>query len=576
MLLIAGCATPAEKAEQRALQQVTKQYRPQSEKPALPQLTTSAPLAEFLTYALLNHPDVEAAYFDWAASVARITSAGAPPDPALTFQMDIQSIVTSLMPGLMFNFPGTGKLRAQAAVAAAESAGKYYTFEARVLAAAFAVKKTYYQLYFLTEKIAVNRATLAVLGNVEAVARQRNVVNQATLQDVLRAQMEQERLRTEIANLEDSRQPLAVQFKAALGLPVDAPEPPQPMRFETTKLAVAPSNLLAAAYARNPRLKVLAADVQRAMAALQLAAKAGVPDFSAGLEADLKMTPLLYRPQASVTLPIWRSKIRAQLAEAQAQKSAAQARLTGEQIALAVELAEQTYILREAQRNLALAQDSILPKARLALESARAGYLSNQSSFVDLTDAWRAVLGAELDAIMARTQQARRTASGRAGAQNRREQTMKTRLLMVAMLLLGVLLGWGVSHRPGALAPVGATAEKPLYTCGMHPQIIQDHPGNCPICGMKLTPIRKQEGGSSAPADGSAIAIDPVTVQNMGLRTAAVTRGPLRKIIRTIGTVEYSESALAEVTTKAKGWIEKLQVDTTGQQVHRGEPLFAF
>ena len=34
--------------------------------------------------------------------------------------------------------------------------------------------------------------------------------------------------------------------------------------------------------------------------------------------------------------------------------------------------------------------------------------------------------------------------------------------------------------------------EKTLYTCGMHPQVIQDHPGNCPICGMKLTPIRKQ------------------------------------------------------------------------------------
>jgi len=225
ILFVAGCATPVEKTEQRALRQVAESYRPYGAKPALPLLTTNAPLRDFLTYALLNHPDVEAAYFDWSAAVARITSAGAPPDPQLTFQMDIQSVVTSLMPGLLFNFPGPGKLRAQADVAAAESAGKYYTFETRVLAAAYAVKKAYYELYFLTEKIAVNRATLGVLGDVESIARQRNGVGQATLQDVLRAQMEQERLQTEIANLEDSRLPLAAQFKAALGLPADAPEP---------------------------------------------------------------------------------------------------------------------------------------------------------------------------------------------------------------------------------------------------------------------------------------------------------------------------------------------------------------
>lgn len=404
LVLLASCATPAEKAEQQALREVTGRYRPHGQKPALPTLTTNAPLSDFLTFALLSHPDVEAAYFDWAVAVAHITSAGAPPDPQLTFQADIQGVVTALMPGLLFNFPGPGKLHLQAAIATAESIGKYHEFEARVLATAFGVKKAYYQLFFLTEKIAVNRTTLAVLTDVEAVARQRNVVNQATLQDVLRAQMEQERLRTDIANLEDSRQSLVTQFKAALGLPADAPEPPLPARFETTPLTVAPANLLAAAYARNPRLKIMAADVQRAEAALQLAAKAGVPDFSLWPQVGFKMVPLLYQPQATMTLPIWRDKIRALLAEAQAQKGAAQARLSSEQIALAVDLAEKTYLLREADRNLNLIEGVLVPKARLALEAARAGYLANQSSFIDLADAWRSELAAELDTILARTQ----------------------------------------------------------------------------------------------------------------------------------------------------------------------------
>ena len=154
---------------------------------------------------------------------------------------------------------------------------------------------------------------------------------------------------------------------------------------------------------------------------------------------------------------------------------------------------------------------------------------------------------------------------------------------------------------------------KKLYTCGMHPQVIQDHPGNCPICGMKLTLIRKQVGdvpagerkikfykstmtpGETSPTpakdsmgmdmvpvyedaaaadNSSAIAVDAATQQNMNLRTAEVRRDALRKTIRTLGAIDYNETALADVTTKFKGWIEKLNVDATGQLVHRGEPMF--
>jgi RND family efflux transporter MFP subunit len=126
-------------------------------------------------------------------------------------------------------------------------------------------------------------------------------------------------------------------------------------------------------------------------------------------------------------------------------------------------------------------------------------------------------------------------------------------------------------------ASTAATQEKTLYTCGMHPNVIQDRPGNCPICEMKLTPIKRSTGteseGGSTPAM-STISIDPVTIQNMGIRTATVTNGPLRRVIRTVGTIEYNETALTEVTTKFKGWIERLYVDATGQQVHKGDPLF--
>ena len=188
---------------------------------------------------------------------------------------------------------------------------------------------------------------------------------------------------------------------------------------------------------------------------------------------------------------------------------------------------------------------------------------------------------------------------------------------LVALLLAGggagvLLTGCGHGHDKGAQA-----AEEQLYTCGMHPQVIQNKPGNCPICGMDLKPVRRQttERGASERAsverrlklykstmnpgetspvpakdsmgmdmvpvyetegggESQLISIDPVTVQDMNIHTATVTRGPLRRLIRTVGVIDYNEPGLADVTTKFKGWAEKLYVDTTGQQVHRGEPLF--
>lgn len=188
--------------------------------------------------------------------------------------------------------------------------------------------------------------------------------------------------------------------------------------------------------------------------------------------------------------------------------------------------------------------------------------------------------------------------------------------LLAALLVIcggagGLLTGCGGDHGTAGQAKAGQ-----LYTCGMHPQVIQDTPGNCPICGMKLTPVRKQASASGptaagerkvkfyqstmhpgetspAPAkdsmgqdmvpvydteggasDSQLITIEPMTMQDMNLHTAKVTRGPLRRLVRTVGVIDYNEAGLADVTTKFKGWVEKLYVDTTGQQVHRGEPLF--
>ncbi len=407
LFVLAGCKgvpTKAEKEARQQMQEARAHYRPNDHKPALPILTTNSNLGDFLSFALLNQPSVEAAYYDWAASVERITTARSLPDPQLTFQMDIQNVVTSIMPGLMANFPWPGKLRAGAGVASAESQAKYFAFQSAVLKSAFDVKKAYYQLFFLEEKIHVNRENFNLLAGLEKLARAQNEVGKVTLQDVLRAQIEQARLNTGIANLEDSRNSFLAQFKAALGLKAQDPAAPMPNHFESTPLDLTSDKLLETAMAQNTRLKALEAEVRAAEVSIVLARKARRPDFSLGLMADAQMDPTLYRPLGTMTLPIWRDKIAAQIAEAQANKRSAEARLSDEQIALAVNFADRSFQYREATRNLALLNDQLLPKARQSLDVARSGYLGGQIDFFNLTDAERTLLSFELDRVEASMQ----------------------------------------------------------------------------------------------------------------------------------------------------------------------------
>jgi len=404
-LVLSGCKgtpTAGERLTRQQAAAVATVYRPQGQRPPLPDLSADAPLADFLRFALLNQPKVEAAYFDWVAAVERVTVERSRPDPVLTFQADIADVVMAVMPGLMQELPGPGKLRAAAAVATAESRAKYFAFAAAVLQTAFEVKRTAYQLWLLDEQLRLQRETLVLLAELEAAARAQNAAGKVTLQDVYRAQIEQDRLATEIANLEDSRRPLLAQFKAALGLRAGQPDPPLPVRLESTPLALEGNALLEAAFRRNPRLQALEAELQMAEAAIVLARKSAVPDFSLGVMADVNASPVMARPLAGMSLPIWRDKIAAQIARAVAGRDAAAARLSAEQLRFTVDFALKSFEYRELTRTLALLEEKLVPKARQSFEIARAGYLAGQVDFFNLLDAERTLLSFRLQAVEAR------------------------------------------------------------------------------------------------------------------------------------------------------------------------------
>jgi multidrug efflux pump subunit AcrA (membrane-fusion protein) len=121
----------------------------------------------------------------------------------------------------------------------------------------------------------------------------------------------------------------------------------------------------------------------------------------------------------------------------------------------------------------------------------------------------------------------------------------------------------------GAPAQTGKQGKKIKYwVAPMDPTYIRDKPGKSPM-GMDLVPVYEDEEST---AEGE-VRIDPVTIQNIGVKTTTVTKGPLIADIRTVGHVTYNEERVDHIHTKVSGWVEQLFVNTTGQDVHKGEKL---
>jgi Cu(I)/Ag(I) efflux system membrane fusion protein/cobalt-zinc-cadmium efflux system membrane fusion protein len=201
----------------------------------------------------------------------------------------------------------------------------------------------------------------------------------------------------------------------------------------------------------------------------------------------------------------------------------------------------------------------------------------------------------------------------------------KNRLLLFILIALSALLvlgGCSSGEKSEAITepdPAQA-AQKQLYTCGMHPNVISEEPGTCPICKMDLTPmktemskpdsVKSEKSGEKkikywvAPMDptyirdepgkspmgmdlvpvyeddgngassGTTVRIDPVVVQNMGIRTAHAHRMDLGRSVRILGEVDVAEDSVSVVNLRYSGWIEKIHVDQTGAYVKKGQPLF--
>jgi multidrug efflux pump subunit AcrA (membrane-fusion protein) len=188
-------------------------------------------------------------------------------------------------------------------------------------------------------------------------------------------------------------------------------------------------------------------------------------------------------------------------------------------------------------------------------------------------------------------------------------------ILIVAILLLGLgatLIFTGCLTK-GTKVVNSKESDDKLWTCGMHPWVIQKGPGQCPICGMNLVPketvatdtdpgdrkilywvssmdpmyIRQEPGKDTMGMDlvpvyedqatgGTAVSVDPAIIQSIGVKYATVVRGPMELAIKAPAHVDYDEDHLAVLSTRTEGYIDKLWVTSPGTTVKKGDKLFDF
>lgn len=157
-------------------------------------------------------------------------------------------------------------------------------------------------------------------------------------------------------------------------------------------------------------------------------------------------------------------------------------------------------------------------------------------------------------------------------------------LLAVVFALVGLSIGWllfSPSHSQQPISQEGNEShaahshsqnEAGIWTCSMHPQIRQEKPGKCPICGMDLIPLR-QEGGTDEPIDPSAVRLSQEAAALADVQTSRVSKENPTKTIRLYGKIAPDERSLQSQTAHVSGRIEQLNINFTGETVRAGQTL---
>ena len=415
-LALAGCASPVEQRSSPTPESgvATRAHEHDggatASRQQLPELKETSGLPDYLAYAALNNPGLEAAFNRWKAALERAPQASALPDPRFSYGYFIREVETRVGPqeqrvgvAQMFPWPGKRHLRETAAEQGAQAAQQQY--EAVRLRLFDEARQAYYELYFLGRAIAVTTENLELLKYLEQVARAKYESGTALHGDVIKAQVELDKLRDRLRTLEDVRAPVTARLNSALNRPAGAPLPLPAVL--TPGEPPADAVVLAARLAQtNPDLRGLDFMAAKEKAEIDLAKKEFYPDVTLGLDytdtGSARMPGVTDSGKDAVMLslavnvPIWREKYRAGVREATSRRAATLLERRDRENRLATELELALFKFKDSERKVALYRDALIPKADLNLRVVQRAFEAGKADFLSLIDAERALLEFQL------------------------------------------------------------------------------------------------------------------------------------------------------------------------------------
>ena len=367
-----------------------------------------------LDYAREHNPELAATRYEADAATERVKPAGALPDPVLRTELfDITNQGTnkpaSLLPSgvgstrylFMQSVPWFGKRDLQRKVAEAQAAEAYGQTAATWAELAGKIKSAYAMSSYLSGSTRLARETLALMNSLEKVAQTRYANGLGLQQEVIRAQIEQTDLQTELLELESEQHHVHVKLNNLLSRPAEA-ELAEPVRPWPAAVKLDHALLEEKLRARNPQLQVALSRINEAQTSRDLTYNNRYPGFTLGVAPNqngstVKSLDLM----VEFNIPLQQESRRSQEREAEARLLASAARQDALLNQMLSELSESVSGLDTAQRTEATIAARLLPQAELSFQSALAGYQNGRMDFATLLDAQRQILKARQQHIKA-------------------------------------------------------------------------------------------------------------------------------------------------------------------------------
>lgn len=371
-----------------------------------------------LEFAKKRNPEYAALRLESDAAIERIIPAGALPDPKLRTEFrDVTrsgeqsptfypSRVGSMRYQLTQDIPWFGKRDIKREIAKLEAGSAKNLAMNSWVEISSRVKSNFAQLYYLNRNVRLSKEILELVVRLEKIAQVRYANGLVHQQDVIRAQVEQTNVKSEIVALENELRKAQARLNALLLRSANAPlEEPVQLRIIPLPEKLEYAVLEKQALARNPMILTEELRLQAAEKKRDLVYKNRYPDFKFGISpVQVGHSIKEWGVMVELNIPLQQSSRRSQERESEARLSAARMRKASTSSQVLAELAENISGLKAAQKIEALTKNNLLPQTSLTFNAALAGYENGKLDFATLLDAQKQIRKARQTLIKAQAE----------------------------------------------------------------------------------------------------------------------------------------------------------------------------